>query len=194
VVTDTKRRPEGWRVRHRMGPNWVKVYDKASVLRIETVINCGPLGLGLLPGGVERYVQLGSARAGQHPAAGHVDQGLLRGCRGFTAGLLGRGSVAGRSAFDSWPLRVVAGHQVASFGSEVEWLHGAGGCLATGRLEKANAAAPSLLQPARSMPTMAPERHEPNRYIARVGARVTMSVYRGRGRLRPSGLRGGRTN
>ncbi len=39
VVTDTKRRPQGWRVRHRMGPNWVKMYDKASVLRIETVIN-----------------------------------------------------------------------------------------------------------------------------------------------------------
>ncbi len=39
VVTDTKRRPEGWRVRHRMGGNWVKVYDKASVLRVETTIN-----------------------------------------------------------------------------------------------------------------------------------------------------------
>jgi hypothetical protein len=39
LVTDTKRRPEGWRVRHRMGPNWVKMYDKASVLRVETVIN-----------------------------------------------------------------------------------------------------------------------------------------------------------
>ena len=39
VVTDTKRRPEGWRVRHRMGPNWVKMYDKVSVLRVETVIN-----------------------------------------------------------------------------------------------------------------------------------------------------------
>ena len=39
VVTDAKRRPEGWRVRHRMGPNWVKMYDKASVLRVETVIN-----------------------------------------------------------------------------------------------------------------------------------------------------------
>jgi hypothetical protein len=39
VVTDTKRRPAGWRVRHRMGPNWVKMYDKASVLRVETVIN-----------------------------------------------------------------------------------------------------------------------------------------------------------
>ena len=39
VVTDTKRRPEGWRVRHRMAGNWVKVYDKASVLRVETTIN-----------------------------------------------------------------------------------------------------------------------------------------------------------
>lgn len=39
VVTDSKRRPQGWRVRHRMGPNWVKVYDKASVLRVETTIN-----------------------------------------------------------------------------------------------------------------------------------------------------------
>ena len=39
VVTDTKRRPEGWRVRHRMAANWVKVYDKASVLRVETTIN-----------------------------------------------------------------------------------------------------------------------------------------------------------
>jgi hypothetical protein len=38
-VTDTKRRPEGWRVRHRMGANWVKMYDKTSVLRVETVIN-----------------------------------------------------------------------------------------------------------------------------------------------------------
>jgi hypothetical protein len=39
VCTDSKRRPQGWRVRHRMGGNWVKVYDKASVLRVETVIN-----------------------------------------------------------------------------------------------------------------------------------------------------------
>ena len=39
VATDTKRRPEGWRVRHRMGGNWVKVYDKVSVLRVETTIN-----------------------------------------------------------------------------------------------------------------------------------------------------------
>jgi hypothetical protein len=44
-----------------------------------------------------------------------------------------------------------------------------------------------------STPTMARERHEPNRYIASVGARVTMSVYQRRGRLRPSGLPGRRT-
>ncbi len=39
VCTDSKPRPQGWRVRHRMGGNWVKVYDKASVLRVETAIN-----------------------------------------------------------------------------------------------------------------------------------------------------------
>jgi hypothetical protein len=39
VVTDTKRRPQGWRIRHRMAGNSVKVYDKASVLRVETTIN-----------------------------------------------------------------------------------------------------------------------------------------------------------
>ncbi len=33
VVTDAKRRPEGWRIRHRMAGNWVKVYDKASILQ-----------------------------------------------------------------------------------------------------------------------------------------------------------------
>jgi hypothetical protein len=39
VVTDGKRRLEGWRVKHRMGQNWIKMYDKVSVLRVETVIN-----------------------------------------------------------------------------------------------------------------------------------------------------------
>ena len=39
VLTDAKRRTEGWRVKHRLGPNSVKVYDKASVLRVETTIN-----------------------------------------------------------------------------------------------------------------------------------------------------------
>ncbi|MGH9072152.1 MAG: hypothetical protein ACRDX8_13550, partial [Acidimicrobiales bacterium] len=39
VLTDARRRPEGWRVKHRMGRNSVKVYDKANVLRVETTIN-----------------------------------------------------------------------------------------------------------------------------------------------------------
>ncbi len=39
VLTDAKRRPEGWRVKHRLGRNWIKVYDKASVLRVEVTIN-----------------------------------------------------------------------------------------------------------------------------------------------------------
>jgi hypothetical protein len=39
VLTEAKRRPEGWRIKHRLARNWVKVYDKASVLRVETTIN-----------------------------------------------------------------------------------------------------------------------------------------------------------
>jgi hypothetical protein len=39
VVTDTKGRIEGWRVKHRLARNWIKVYDKVSVLRVETTIN-----------------------------------------------------------------------------------------------------------------------------------------------------------
>jgi hypothetical protein len=39
IVTDQKRRPEGCRVRHRVKANWIKMYDKSSVLRIETTIN-----------------------------------------------------------------------------------------------------------------------------------------------------------
>jgi hypothetical protein len=39
VITDTKSRPEGWRVKHRVARNWIKVYDKVSVLRVETTIN-----------------------------------------------------------------------------------------------------------------------------------------------------------
>jgi hypothetical protein len=39
VLTDSKRRPQGWRIKHRMARNWIKVYDKVSVLRIETTIN-----------------------------------------------------------------------------------------------------------------------------------------------------------
>ena len=39
VTTDLKKRPEGRRVKHRMKRNSIKMYDKLSVLRIETTIN-----------------------------------------------------------------------------------------------------------------------------------------------------------
>jgi hypothetical protein len=40
VVSDVKRRPEGVRIKHRLGENSVKMYDKqGSVLRVETTIN-----------------------------------------------------------------------------------------------------------------------------------------------------------
>lgn len=39
VLTDRKRRPEGVRIKHVMKRNSVKMYDKLSVLRIETTIN-----------------------------------------------------------------------------------------------------------------------------------------------------------
>lgn len=40
VVSDMKRRPEGVRIKHRVGANSVKMYDKqGSVLRVETTIN-----------------------------------------------------------------------------------------------------------------------------------------------------------
>lgn len=39
VTSSTRARPEGWRVKHSMGSNSIKVYDKANVLRVETTIN-----------------------------------------------------------------------------------------------------------------------------------------------------------
>jgi hypothetical protein len=40
VTSDVKRRPEGVRIRHRLGENSIKMYDKqGSVLRVETTIN-----------------------------------------------------------------------------------------------------------------------------------------------------------
>jgi hypothetical protein len=39
VTTDRKKRPEGRRVKHRMKRNSLKMYDKWSVLRLETTIN-----------------------------------------------------------------------------------------------------------------------------------------------------------
>jgi hypothetical protein len=39
VTSDARRRPEGWRVKHRMARNSIKCYDKANVLRVEVTIN-----------------------------------------------------------------------------------------------------------------------------------------------------------
>ena len=39
VETRHARRPEGRRIKHRVRHNWLKLYDKWSVLRVETVIN-----------------------------------------------------------------------------------------------------------------------------------------------------------
>ena len=38
VMTNT-RRNDGWRVKHRVAQNWIKVYNRVSVLRVETTIN-----------------------------------------------------------------------------------------------------------------------------------------------------------
>lgn len=71
VITDHKRRPEGRRVKHRMKGNSIKIYDKHSILRVETTINepgefkvyrpekkewC-PMGKGV--GNLWRYRQVG---------------------------------------------------------------------------------------------------------------------------------------
>lgn len=39
IVSDIKKRPFGVRIKHRMKENSIKMYDKCSVLRIETTIN-----------------------------------------------------------------------------------------------------------------------------------------------------------
>jgi hypothetical protein len=39
VTTSLKKRPEGWRVKYSMQRNSLKMYDKNSVLRVETTIN-----------------------------------------------------------------------------------------------------------------------------------------------------------
>lgn len=39
VITDLKKRPQGYRVKHRMKGNSIKIYDKVSVLRVEATIN-----------------------------------------------------------------------------------------------------------------------------------------------------------
>jgi len=39
VTSDLKKRPEGWRIKHSMRKNSLKMYDTLNVLRIETTIN-----------------------------------------------------------------------------------------------------------------------------------------------------------
>lgn len=39
VATRLKKRPEGWRVKHSLKRNSIKMYDKASVLRVEMTLN-----------------------------------------------------------------------------------------------------------------------------------------------------------
>jgi len=39
IVSDIKKRPQGVRIKHRMKTNSIKMYDKYSVLRVETTIN-----------------------------------------------------------------------------------------------------------------------------------------------------------
>lgn len=39
VLTDARRRPEGWRIKHRMGRNHLKCYTRGPDLRVETTIN-----------------------------------------------------------------------------------------------------------------------------------------------------------
>ncbi|MGH3233240.1 MAG: hypothetical protein ACRDOH_08300 [Streptosporangiaceae bacterium] len=39
VGTSTRRRPEGWRVKHRLGRTSIKVYDKGNCLRVQTTTN-----------------------------------------------------------------------------------------------------------------------------------------------------------
>jgi len=39
VTSDVKQRPTGWRIKHRTKGNSIKMYDKLSVLRVETTIN-----------------------------------------------------------------------------------------------------------------------------------------------------------
>lgn len=39
VTMEMRHRPEGWCVKYRMKRNSLKIYDKASVLRVETTIN-----------------------------------------------------------------------------------------------------------------------------------------------------------
>jgi hypothetical protein len=71
VISDNKRRPEGIRIKHRVKRNSIKMYDKASVLRIETTIN-NPREFKVLKTSVSedgpsrRWVPMGKGVANSH--------------------------------------------------------------------------------------------------------------------------------
>ena len=108
VVSDLKQRPEGVRIKHRVGDNSVKMYDKqGSVLRVETTINDPGLRRGRR--GPVQDLSCPREPAGRHTKlAAHAQGGggSAPACRGL-AGLqrtlpdgarLGRGHhVAGRT-------------------------------------------------------------------------------------------------
>ncbi len=78
VLTDAKRRPEGWRVKHRLARNRVKVYDKASVLRVETTINN--------PREAHRFERRCARRRLKFTGSSAERLGLGRRCRGARPG------------------------------------------------------------------------------------------------------------
>lgn len=87
VCTDLKTRPEGCRVKHSIGRNSIKFYDKLSVLRIETTFNAPrdfkilrtvqiagelrrqwrPIGKGI--GNLYRYIEVATAANERYLAA-----------------------------------------------------------------------------------------------------------------------------
>jgi hypothetical protein len=71
VVSDLKTRPEGVRIKHRLGDNSIKMYDKqASVLRIETTINDAAGFLAFrTPRANPRHPRPGIACAGESPTS-----------------------------------------------------------------------------------------------------------------------------
>jgi hypothetical protein len=68
IVSDIKKRPQGIRIKHRMKSNIIKMYDKYSVLRVETTIN-DPHEFKILKkvqseeGEVMRWVKMGKSIA-----------------------------------------------------------------------------------------------------------------------------------
>jgi hypothetical protein len=64
VISDLKKRPEGWRIKHFMAGNSIKLYDKYSVLRIEaTINNSREFKVLESTGGKRRWVAMGKGVA-----------------------------------------------------------------------------------------------------------------------------------